>query len=146
MPTILGDTYPGTSTSVPPHMAREDYLIWSRWRPKIAEHIRHFWADVRLGAGAPVPGGTSAADREYWLAQTQKRADLLILFDDLGLALVELRNEANANAIGRLMMYDALYAQDPVAGPLAHLILVTNQADPDVALIAQQQDITYIVT
>lgn len=144
MPTILGTKYPPSFTGHPPRMSQEDFPIWSRWYPTIKETALALYFDVGLGLPDELPATETAAQLLGWLRNTQKRADAIIE-RTADVLLVELRFNAQLNAIGRLQGYALLLGDDnPFSKPIIPL-LVTNKQDSEVKRLAELNAITYEV-
>ncbi len=125
MPTIIGESRPAAFDGRPARMSQEDYGIWQRWIVRQRAKIQRMHFDVGLGDGQEAPSQAPDNFRRMWLRNTQKRADAVLETTD-GLWLIELRFDANSNAIGRLKLYEQLYAEDPILGPLSQCVLVSN--------------------
>jgi hypothetical protein len=77
------------------------------------------------------------------LHNTQKRIDVLIETQK-SWKIVELRHNATASALGRLIMYRNLWKSDPPDDRPVELMLVTDKYDPDVEAAAKELGIEYI--
>ena len=144
MPTNLDTRYPPTYSGRPPRMSQEDFPIWERWFPKIRETARGLYFDVGLGLPDQLPESDDANQLLGWIRNTQKRADAIIE-RDTDVLLVEMRFNAQLNALGRLIGYVQLLKDDnPFSKPIVP-ILVTNRKDSEVARIAEQLRIVYEV-
>lgn len=142
MPTILGTRYEPGFAGRPPHMSQEDLPIWQRWYPTIKPTARALYFDVGLGLPDELPQSDDANQLLGWIRNTQKRADAIIE-RAVDVLLVELRFNAQLNAIGRLQGYDLLLKDDnPFRKPIIP-ILVTNKPDSEVKRLAQLNKITY---
>jgi hypothetical protein len=125
-------------------MSSEDFPIWSRWWPTIKQSARTLYFDVGLGLPDELPQSDDAAQLLGWIRNTQKRADVIIEREQ-DVLLVELRFNAQLNAIGRLEGYQLLLQDDnPFHKPIIP-ILVTNKRDSEVARLAENNRITYEV-
>lgn len=144
MSTRLGQPFAATWQGRPPRMSPEDLQIWYRWRPLIQHELITQYFDVGLGEGKAPPPDTPEPYAHMWERNTQKRADALLVTRS-GLWIVELRFQANSNAIGRLLQYGLLYNQDPTLGPYTQLILVTNERDADIEDMAKAVNMFYVV-
>lgn len=144
MPTRLGTLWPVDLIRRPPRMSPEDLDIWRTWWPTHQENALGLYFDVGLGAGKVANLIGSPAELRAWERNTQKRADVLIVFPD-GIDLVEVRFAASVNAIGRLLTYRELYNDDPAAGPIKQVMLLTNDRDEDVARLSALNNIRYEV-
>lgn len=142
MPTVLGPPFSPTFDGLPTHMSTEDFEIWLRYRDRLRPLARALYFDVRLGADEALTAATGSGFENMWYSVNAKRADVLAVLDD-GPRIIELRNNAQANAVGRLITYRMLWNRDPkLPGPLS-LELVTNVLDPDVADACKENRILY---
>lgn len=145
MPTLAERSYSHAFKGRPDRMSPEDFAIWQRWFPTFRHNINRMYFDVGLGDGLPAPFNAPPQYAKAWLRNTQKRADAIL--DTLNdLILIELRFDANANAIGRLMTYQLLYAKDPIFGPITRTMLITNTYYDHMDELCKQVKIEYIVT
>lgn len=144
MPTSLGVRYIPSWNSWPYGMSKEDgYLYW-KWKALHQDEIRGMYFNVRVGSGKSPGPNPTAEERETWYQCTAKRIDMIVLYDTYA-EIVEFRDNANANAIGRLLCYDACYKDDPVLMTPVGLKLVTNVYDPDVRMLCEKLAIEYEV-
>lgn len=140
----LGPEFLPTWNGYPPRMSEEDYRIWTRWYPTIRQSVLRIWFDIGLGNIPEIPPGTSAELAFMWERNNQKRADAIIEAPT-EIWLVELRNAASLNAIGRLEGYQDLLQPDaPWNKPIVPY-LVTNHEDRDVRASAEKRGIRYLV-
>lgn len=145
LPTRLGQRFSpdfgGTPTAIAPH----DLAIWRRWYPTVRPPPIELYFNVGVGFGRPAGDDATPNDREYWRTVTQKRIDALLVFPDY-VALVELRHDANANSIGRLLTYTTLLRDDnPFRVPVV-TYLVTDNYDPDIYQLCRRHRIIYNVS
>lgn len=87
------------------------------------------WFDVAVGPWPYIPPKTPEDYARMWARLNQKRIDVVLDFGTF-VAIVELRWDASASAIGRLMMYRDLLKDDDPFGKPVQLYLVTNKVDP----------------
>jgi len=142
MPTVLGPAWNKSIGRTPPHMSKEDERIWDRWKDTHLTDNYILYFDVGLGDGIKPPAGIDANIAAGWIRDTQKRADLIV---NTGRKwwIVEFRDNATANAVGRLLLYNELFKQDlPLQQPV-ELILVTNRNDPDLKKLSIIYNIDY---
>jgi hypothetical protein len=144
VPTELGPAYPADYTGLPTRMSGEDLLIWRRFQPRYQQQWLRLFFDVRLGEGRNNVTTDDDRMRDFWLRNTQKRADVIAETAE-SLWLIELRNAAQLNAVGRLLGYLQLWAQDPPIAKPVQAYLVTNSRDPDVEQLSRSQGIAYLV-
>lgn len=166
MPTVFFGRFGSDFARRPDRMAPGDFEIWARWWPSIADGTVTVIFDVGLGDGLPLspdspagrvlsapfdfrvlassPPGSPEKLAFMHLRNSQKRADVIIE-REAEVWLVELRFAAQASAIGRLLMYGRLWAEDPVFDKEVRLFLVTDADDPDVRLTAKDFGVSYVV-
>lgn len=145
MPTTLGDQIPFASERQLRGLVEPEASIWTRWRFNLPVGVIRIYANVRVGKGRFAEGEFTENEKLMWLQLTQKRIDLLLEFTDK-IWIVELRRIASSGALGRLLMYKRLYAEDPVIPKPVTLALVTDAKDDDVEDTAYILGINYIVT
>lgn len=125
-------------------MSTEDTTIWRKFRQTDRTPWREFLFDTGIGNGKPVGDDFTAEQKQYWLKETQKRIDVLGITADRQI-IIELRNNAQPNALGRLLVYKNLYSQQPLYPLPIDLWLVTNTPDPELKAIAEPMGVRYIV-
>jgi hypothetical protein len=125
-------------------MSAEDFPIWLRWYPTVKPTALKLYFDVGLGLPDELPQTEDADQLLGWIRNTQKRADAIIE-RDRDILLVELRYNAQLNAIGRLQGYQLLLNDDNPFGKPIIPILVTNKRDTEVRRVAELAQITYEV-
>lgn len=125
-------------------MSAEDFEIWKRWWPKIRAGTVSVWFDVGLGLPAELPQTEDAALMLMWIRNNQRRADVILERED-EVWLVELRMRANPNALGRVLVYMDLLAEDnPFTKPVVPF-LVTDREDPDTRRAAEARGVRFVV-
>jgi hypothetical protein len=143
MPTILGPAYSASFTGYPTRMSAEDVEIWRRYFPTVREGATIIYFDVGLGLADELPAIEDPNQLLGWIKNTQKRADVIIEREDR-VDLIELRFNASSNAVGRLMMYAKLLAEDnPFRKPI-RAILVTNRFDGEVGRLCEGLGFQYV--
>jgi hypothetical protein len=140
MPTTLGQAFAPTWAGTPPGMSEIDTQLWHRWRTEGLKKALQVYFNVRMGFDDPMPKELSKKDIEFWYIYVAKRADAIAEYDD-HIKIIELRDDANANAIGRLMMYKMLWDKDPKINKPVKLLIVTNRDDVDTQSLAHLQGI-----
>lgn len=144
MPTRLGRRFAPDYHGHPPHLSPQDSAIWFEWYPTLDPKPQDLYFDVGLGAGRPTPPGTPEPYARMWEHITQKRADALLIYPH-STVILELREAATANAIGRLLTYAHLLATDDPFGLPIRCHLVTNAPDPDLPSLARAHNIEYTI-
>jgi len=145
MPTTIGEKYDLSYTGVPPMMSPKDFEIWKRYLPDIPENYEGVYYNVHVGNGLPIPTNLPQKYKDFWLEKTQLRIDALVVFKDK-VWIIEIRDSARSDALGRLLAYDMLYRDDNVFGLPVSLTLVTDFYISDLARLAAELGIIYIVT
>jgi len=144
MPTTLEIPYPPTWAGSPPHMSKEDLVLWRKYRLTAIQKAVRLYFDVGLGGQTEVPPGTAPEMALMWLRNTQKRIDVLIE-EEKKWVIIELRERAGASAIGRLLQYFDLWKQDPPDDRIVELRLVTDFEDRDARGLAERMGITFVL-
>jgi len=144
MPTILGTKYPPTFGARPPRMSQEDFPIWSRWYNTNHDDALALYFDVGLGLPDELPDSDDANQLLGWIRNTQKRADAIIE-RQRDVLIIEMRFNAQMNALGRLRGYQILLEDDNPFGKPIIPVLVTNKRDSEVARLAEDLKIVYEV-
>lgn len=138
----LGPKYQLDILRVPPHMSTEDYQLFKRWRSVYAADNPAVYYDVGIGPEADTPPAADATIKTMWTRLNQKRLDVLLDLGDRWI-IVELRDRANANAVGRLLQYQQLWEDDaPDVRPL-QLELVSNRLDRAMVPLTTKFQILY---
>jgi hypothetical protein len=125
-------------------MSTEDTTIWRKFQRTDRTKWQRFYFDVGVGDGKPTGDDVDDDSKAYWLKETQKRIDVLGIADTFQ-AIIELRNNAQPNALGRLLVYKQLYSRDPLSTLPLQLWLVTNTPDPELRAIAEPMGVRYFV-
>lgn len=144
MPTIIYEEADPNYRRQPRRMSTEDTAIWDKFRRNDPTPWTKFYFDTGIGDGKPAGDNATPEQRAFWLKETQKRIDVLGIAPTFQ-AIIELRNNAQPNALGRLLVYKALYLQDPISHLPLQLWLVTNTPDPELQLIAEPHGVRYFV-
>jgi hypothetical protein len=145
VPTILTPPYQPEFAGHPPRMSAEDFPIWERYYPTIKPSVTRLYFDVGLGLPDELPITEDGNQMLGWIRNTQKRADVIALTNSAAL-LIELRFNAQMNAIGRLYGYRRLLEQDNPFNVPVRAILVTNRGDNEVRDAASSLGIDYVVS
>lgn len=140
----LGRSYPWDYQGIPTHMSTEDYALWLAYQPTLAAKAPLLYFDVRIGAQQQAEQQAPPLAVYGWWAVNAKRIDVLEAYPEHA-TIVELRNDAQPNAIGRLLTYQMLWKREAPLPLPVRMHLVTNRLDPDVADLAAAQGIEYTV-
>jgi len=138
----LGPEYSLDIGRIPPHMSSEDYILFQRWRPNYYGLKPIVYYDVGIG---PEQHGAEKLDQNLqtmWRRLNQKRIDVLLRFPDRW-HIVELRDRSNANAVGRLLIYEQLWKESPPDALPVTMELVTNWTDTSLKTLCEAHRILY---
>lgn len=144
MPTELGFQFLPDWVGVPPHMSKIDFEIWKRVKDEVLKNSIAVYYDVKLGTGRIPLGVTDVKEINLWRRLNQKRADVIIEFGT-EIKIIELRDNAKLDTIGRLVGYGLLYDSDPPFDKPVKLLIITNLQDNDVQMSAEKLGIEYLV-
>lgn len=110
-------------------------LILKTWLQQHGSEYTRIDTDVRVGPGQD-PGPTfSDAQRQLWTKLTQHRIDA-ILYDTGGAVIVEVKDRADAQAIGQLILYGKLWQEEnpKASAPRLLLLAASSQVGLEPAL------------
>jgi hypothetical protein len=145
MPTIIGQEVGPDYRGVPRRMSTEDVDLWYRFRERHIIKPTKLLFDVGVGRGKVDQIGIPSDWQDFWMRETQRRIDLLAIEPSRQI-IIEFRKRALANALGRLIVYRQLLAQDPISPLPLETWLVTDTKDPELeALFAEHGVRWYVV-
>lgn len=144
MITQLGDRYDPAWNGTPPAMIAGDFRVWQRVKQTILKDAINVYYDVGVGYGQPAPPGTDENMKYMWLVNNQRRIDVLVEYAD-SWRLIELRENAKEQEVGRLEMYLMLLQKDPPNEKQVTLTLISGVLDKHVRDLAKSKGIEYIV-
>ena len=93
------------------HMKPDEIRIWKKYMIQEGLDAEDFMYDVRVGAGGPIPEGSTDAQKRMIEALTQHRIDALELSDDQT-AIYEVKKDFGLSAIGQALGYHELLTKD----------------------------------
>lgn len=139
----LGRLYAPTWRGVPPHMARRDLPLWSRFLDELGNKYTGFFYDAALGDGTD-PGPDQPDEFRYaFVRLTRLRADAIGV-QPTNWTLFEVRPNAGAGALGALVTYRALWMEDPPDVRPLNAVLITDTIRPQLLALYQEQRITVL--
>ena len=144
MPVDLGKLYSNDWAGTPPHAASNDLPLWERFQDQYGKEFSGFYFDCSLGTPAVVPEGTEANLEKMWTRITSKRIDVVGVREDI-YWIIELRPQAAAGALGTIITYRELWRSAPPDSKPFIGVIVTDYPDPDLLVMAAQQDIKIVV-
>lgn len=142
MPLTLGNRYAPNWGGYPPHMSRDDYILWLKTKDQLLDGANAVYYDVGVGGEFNNNETGAHSIQQDWGRLTQKRIDVLI---DRGSewVIVELRHQSTGSEIGRLLIYKDMFEAEKPDGRPVSVILVTGRYDQIVENIANKQGIQY---
>lgn len=113
-----------------PHFLTEDTVVWTRFLEQQQYGIKRVWYDVRVGMSALE--GTQADDMTQKIAAglTRKRIDVVAEVGG-GHWVIEIKPRANMMALGQVLTYTKLFAQEYQTGGEVHPVIICSEHDPD---------------
>lgn len=143
MPTVLGEPYKPTWMGYPPHMSKEDYLLWNIYKITALKDALNVYFDVGLGGQEEVPEGTTPQMAHMWLRNTQSRADVVIE-TETEWRIIELRHQSTGSELGRILKYRALWQREPPDKKPVRVILVVGRKDDIIKELAESAGVEYV--
>jgi len=132
------------SARKPAGMSRWDWEIYKLWAPSATRGAVNVYHDVHLGDGRLISGHVNSDVRDYWKIITCRRADVIVEYEESAL-LVELKWEAEPASVGRLLLYQLIWADSPPIPKPAKAMLVTNIESPDIRRLQRAYGFDYEV-
>ena len=124
------------------HMGAADKAIWVRYLMQGGAAYAPFSYDLRVGHGVEAPRGTGIIGTKAAYALTTKRIDV-VCYRGNTVRIIEVKQRAGLSAIGQLIGYRDLYNQQNSDGYAVELMLVTDELQPDMQSILEQQTIAW---
>jgi len=126
-----------------PHMLAEDADVWTRFLEKYPGRFAEVWYDVHVGKPVPVP-----PDSPEWLERfsgevSRKRIDVVGRVPG-GFIVVEVKPYANYVALGQVMVYWPLFAEEYGGGAECAAMVVCYVADQDCVAEFQEHAIELV--
>lgn len=113
-----------------PHMLAEDVRVWTKFLRTDAYRIKEVWYDLRVGQPVMLELGASDMAKRIAAGLTRKRIDVVCRVEG-GLWVVEVKPYANMYAMGQILTYVRLFAQEySISGQLTP-VLVCDSYDED---------------
>jgi len=113
-----------------PHMMAEDTLVWTKFLSSQLNHIKEVWYDVRVGQPVFVGVNGSNVERRVAAGLTRKRIDAVCRVGG-GFWVVEVKPYANMHAVGQVVSYVRLFAQEYSAPGQIIPVIVCDDFDLD---------------
>jgi len=113
-----------------PHMMTEDTLVWTKFLSSRVIHIEEVWYDVRVGQSVLTGADASAVEKKVAAGLTRKRIDAVCRVGG-GFWVVEVKPWANMYAVGQVISYVRLFAQEYSAPGQIIPVIVCDDYDLD---------------
>ena len=136
--------FPADWPGIPPGMPSGDFQVWNRWREKAASLFDRLYFNVRVGEPVPVADDLPPEIKAMAVALSRRRIDV-VGGKGTDWALVELKQDAGAEALGQILMYKALWLSDPPDARPVSMSVVTNSFNKDMNIACNFYDVEYIV-
>jgi hypothetical protein len=111
-------------------MLSEDVPIWNLFLDRYAELFETIYYDVRVGGIVSTDPSVDDKMREAYWAVSAKRIDALCALSN-ELWIVEVASRPGLRAVGQLLTYTALWAEDPKIDKPTVGVLVAMNIDTD---------------
>ncbi len=140
MPTFLGRTYALDWRGTPPHMLETDIPVWYRFLDTWGHLFETLYYDCLLGGPLLTPEQEKDKYWHMWRATSSKRADAIAELTDQ-VWIIEVSQRPGLRAVGQLMVYLALWTEDPKIIKPEKPILVCEDVDTDLIASAAKYGI-----
>ena len=145
MPTVLGRKYDTVWRGKPPHMLTPDIPVWYRFLEKWGHLFTALYYDVFLGGPVLSPAQEKDPMWRMWRANTSKRADAIAELQN-EVWVIEVSARPGLRAVGQLMVYLALWTENPAIAKIEVPILVCEEIDTDLIASAAKYGIRTYAT
>lgn len=127
---ILGDGQKPIVMPHYPHMMVEDTAVWTKFLESKAVEIRRVWYDVRVGMSVLRMGDNQSQEEQIAAGLTRKRIDVIASVGK-DFWVIEVKPRANMYAIGQVLVYTRLFAQEYVSTGQIISVIVCGNSDED---------------
>lgn len=136
----LGPAYPGDWDGAPAGMLPRDVPTWKKFARSHGPGFLNWYFNVRVGTVSQVDDPDSAAYVKMWSDINRKRIDALGVRAD-SIWIVEVSEDPSNSALGQLMLYVALFAEETDDPRPLIPVLVAQRIDADLARVCAAQGI-----
>jgi hypothetical protein len=130
MPTSLGKKFSIDWRGTPPHMLMPDVPVWYRFLSKYGEYFKALYYDCLLGGPFLTIEQEADPFQVMWRFNTSKRADVIVE-TETETWIIEVADYPGLRAAGQLIVYQALWLEDPKIAKPERLVLVSERIDTD---------------
>lgn len=127
---ILGDGQKAIVMSHYPHMMVEDTLVWTKFLQLDLVEIKRVWYDVRVGMSVLRMVEPPTQESRIAAGLTRKRIDVIASVGD-DFWVIEVKPRANMYAVGQVLVYTRLFAQEYVSTGQVIPVIVCGNSDED---------------
>lgn len=113
-----------------PHMMVEDTFVWTKFMQSGVVEIRRVWYDVRVGMSVLRMGENQSLESRIAAGLTRKRIDVIASVGE-DFWVVEVKPRANMYAVGQVLVYTRLFAQEYVTTGQVISAIVCSTSDED---------------
>ncbi len=138
------NSFVSTWQGVPPGMPSGDLLIWFRYRLQAASLFDRVYFNVRVGEPIIFDVDFPPEIVDMAIATSRRRIDVVgETRTDWG--LIELKYNAGSDSLGQILMYKALWLQDPPDTRAVNMLIVSDRANKDLAYACKYYNVDLIV-
>jgi len=113
-----------------PHMMVEDTTVWTKFLKSGFVEIKEVWYDVRVGQAVLLAVGASDSEQRIAAGLTRKRIDAVCSVGG-GIWVVEVKPYANMYAVGQIIAYVRLFANEYYTPGQIIPVIVCDNYDED---------------
>ena len=113
-----------------PHMMVEDTYAWTKFLESRTVEIKRVWYDVRVGLSVLRMLGTNTVESRIAAGLTRKRIDVVAAVG-LDFWIIEVKPRANMYALGQVLVYTRLFAQEYISTGQIIPVIVCGEVDED---------------
>lgn len=113
-----------------PHMMVEDTFVWTKFLQSRVVEIKRVWYDVRVGLSVLRMVGSQSLESRIAAGLTRKRIDVIASVGS-DFWVIEVKPRANMYAVGQVLVYTRLFAQEYVSTGQVISVIVCGNSDED---------------
>lgn len=127
---ILGDGQKPIVMPHYPHMMAEDTAVWTKFLESGVVDLKRVWYDVRVGMSVLRMVEPQTQESKIAAGLTRKRIDVIASVGQ-DFWVIEVKPRANMYAVGQVLVYTRLFAQEYVSTGQVISVIVCNNSDED---------------
>lgn len=140
----FANSFIATWQGVPPGMPAGDLLIWFRYRAQAAKLFDRLYFNVRVGEPIIFDVDFPPEIIDMSIAISRRRIDV-VGETPTDWCLIELKYNAGAESLGQILMYKALWLQDPPDARAVSLTIISDRANKDLVYACKYYNVDLIV-